>query len=123
MAEQDSGQANMEEEVDDLDVEDLQMLAADTIDKQKRLTLGRLKARFQSQTGGAVCMDAELEDEHCYFGAQVRLCSSTQSREATFATLFQLKKHEMQLSEMFCSFAPSSTGTALSCLCGCVSPC
>ena len=113
MAEQDLGQANVEEEVEDLDEEDVQMLAADTIDKQMRLTIGRLKTRVHTQTGGAVCMDAELEDPHCYFGAQVRLCSSTQTREATFATLFQLKKHEMELSELFCSFLPGSSGTAM----------
>ena len=103
----------MEEEVDDLDDKDAAMMATKTIHQQMTLTLGRLKTRVQTQTGGAVCMNAELEDPHCYFGAQVRLCSSTQTREATFATVFQLKNHEMELSELFCSFLPGSSGTAM----------
>ena len=49
--------------------------------KQMELTLTRLKDRVKVATGGAVSMDAVVDDDYCYFHAQLRLCSGNAGRK------------------------------------------
>ena len=77
------------------------------------LTLGRLRDRLKHATGGAVVMDAVLDDDYIYHHAQIRLCSGNADREVQFLTHLRLSAADMKNGELFCIFGPGAAGRAL----------
>ena len=62
MAEQGSEQPELEGEVEDMEDEEVVEAAGSLPINQMALTLGRLRDRLKHATGGAVVMDALLDD-------------------------------------------------------------
>ena len=108
MAEQCNEQPALANCLEDMEEEEVVEAAAGLPIRQMALTLGRLKDRLKTATGGAVSMDAVLDDEHCYFHAQLRLCSGNADRKVRFLTRFRLLASEMKKGELFCCFGPGA---------------
>ena len=75
MAEQVIEQPELEDEVADMEDEAVGEVAGSLPLNQMALTLGRLRDRLKHATGGAVVMDALLDDKYTYHHAQIRLCA------------------------------------------------
>lgn len=113
MAEQDIEQPELEDEVEDMEDEEVVEAAGSLPLNQMALTLGRLRDRLKHATGGAVVMDAMLDDKYTYHHAQIRLCSGNADREVQFLTHFRLPAADMKNGELFCIFGPGAAGRAL----------
>ena len=113
MAEQGIEQPELEDEVEDMEDEEVVEAAGSLPINQMALTLGRLRDRLKHATGGAVVMDAVLDDKYTYHHAQIRLCSGDADREVNALTHFRLLAADMKNGELFCIFGPGAGGKAL----------
>ena len=113
MAEQVIEQPELEDEVADMEDEAVVEVAGSLPLNQMALTLGRLRDRLKHATGGAVVMDALLDDKYTYHHAQIRLCSGDADREVNALTHFRLLAADMKNGELFCIFGPGAAGRAL----------
>lgn len=113
MAEQGIEQPELEDEVEDMEDEEVVEAAGSLPINQMALTLGRLRDRLKHATGGAVVMDALLDDKYTYHHAQIRLCSGNADREVQFLTHFRLPAADMKNGELFCIVGPGAAGRAL----------